>query len=820
MASDLSPLAGPLVARRTAVKTGLAGGLALGAGMGRAQAAAPSPRRSVRLDDGWRFHLGHAADVAQDFGFGLYQRTYAKEGASTALAAMPGFDDSGWAAVRVPHDWAVDLPYAPPAQVPKGAEDDAAGHGFRAIGREFPGNSVGWYRRVLPITPADKDRAVWLEFDGVFRDAIVFVNGYIVAREASGYAPFGVDIGDYLNDDETPNVLALRVDASLGEGWFYEGAGIYRHVTLVSAARVHVPQWGVCVRATPLAGGAARIEITTQVEGSGATLAQRIYAPDGALVATAGTSDPAATLMVPHAQLWSPETPLLYRLVTEVVAGGAVVDRVETPFGIRSIAFDGARGFLLNGVPVKLLGVCNHQDHAGVGTAIPDALHRWRVAQTQSMGANAWRSAHNPPAQAFLDACDAAGMMVIAEARLNASGPEATDELTRMILSSRNHPSVILWSLGNEEPQQTTARGARMTAAMAAHAHALDPTRPTTQAFDKGWGEGASNAVDVVGFNYRTDQIAAFHAAHPHVPVIGTEVASTVATRGAYANDPAHHVLRAYDTEHPWWAANAEQWWPIVADSPYIGGGFIWTGFDYRGEPTPFPSWPSVSSFFGAMDLCGFPKDNYWYYRAWWRPEPLVHLLPHWTWPGREGAEIEVWAYANCAEVELICNGRSLGRRANPRNGHVAWSVAYAPGVLEAVGYDRAGRVVGRDRRVTAGPAAGVRLSTDRVRIAADGDDLAVVRAEVIDARGNPCPTADTSLTFVLEGSARLLGTGNGDPNDHTPDHAPTRAAFNGLAQAIVQSAGTPGPITVTVQGVGLAPARLMLFAHAALPAI
>jgi len=779
--------------------------------------------RSIERLVHWRFHLGHAADVEQDFGFGRDQRTFAKAGWGTADAAMPKFDDSGWAEVQVPHDWAVGLPFAPPSSPPaKDRADSMAAHGFKAIGRAHPENSIGWYRAPIRVSAADKGRRLWLEFDGVFRDAIVFVNGYIVARNQSGYAPFRVGIDDFLDYDGGPNVITVRADATLGEGWFYEGAGIYRHVDLVRADPLHIPQWGSVIRTDVRANGAL-VTTATDVLNSGdapvsAVLRQSLAAPSGAIVATlpdvalqlaAGeqrTLEQQAFLAAP--QLWSLDTRNLYVLRSEVHSGGNLVDQVDTRFGIRTIVFDSQRGFFLNGRPVKLLGTANHQDHAGVGTGIPDALHRWRVAQLQSMGSNAWRSAHNPPATALLDACDEMGMLMIVEQRINSSDEEAQSELDRIVRRDRNHPSVILWSLGNEEPHQASERGARINAELKAHVHRLDPTRPTTFAMDQGWDTGIGRVVDVLGFNYRTDKIEGYHQRHPEQPVYGSETGSTVATRGEYANDPARHIVRAYDTEHPWWATTAEEWWTIVADRPYIAGGFVWTGFDYRGEPTPYAEFPSISSQFGILDTCGFPKDNYYYYRAWWRPdEPLVHLLPHWTWPGREGEAIEVWAHGNTEEVELKLNGRSLGRKSMPRNRHLEWRVPYAPGRLEAIGFDR-GRAVAHDTRETTGPPHSLSPVADR-RMARPGD-VVIVNVTVLDARGRPVPTADNLLRFSVSGGT-VIGVGNGNPNSIEPGVASQRKAFNGLAQAIVRLAH--GPVDIRVASDGLASSRVRIIA-------
>jgi beta-galactosidase len=781
-----------------------------------------SPRRRVRLER-WRFHLGHAADTDKDFGFGRDQRTFAKAGAS-AEAATPDFDDSKWAEVIVPHDWAVALPFAKPKEPPpKDRADSLASHGFKAIGRDYPQNSIGWYRTPIAITPADRGRRIWLEFDGVFRDAIVFVNGYVAARNESGYAPFRVEIDDFLDYGGGPNVITVRVDASLGEGWFYEGAGIYRQVDLVAAEPVHIPQWGTFVHSEVQPDGAlVRVEaevINTSNTPVAGRLVQTIIEngrPVASLPALPFTLAPGEQrafpqetgLRAPH--LWSIEAPYFYVLVTDVEIDGRAVDSVRTPFGIRDVRFDAQRGFFLNGKPVKLLGTCNHQDHAGVGAAIPDRLHRWRVEQLKEMGSNAWRSAHNPPATALLDACDTLGMLMICEARINSTSEEGLAELERMIRRDRNHPSVILWSLGNEEPHEATERGARINAEMAAHVKRLDPTRPTTFAMDQGWDKGIGRVVDVLGFNYRTNQIEAYHSRHPEQPVYGSETGSTVATRGEYANDAARHIVRAYDTEHPWWATTAEEWWTIVAERPYIAGGFVWTGFDYRGEPTPYAAFPSISSQFGILDTCGFPKDNYHYYRAWWRPDqPHVHLLPHWNWPGRAGKPIEVWAHGNTQEVELLLNGKSLGRKAMPRNRHLEWRVPYAPGRLEAVGYN-GGVVAARDLRETTGLAHAVELLADR-RLARAGD-VVILNAAVVDAKGRVVPTASNLLRFSTSGGT-IIGVGNGNPNSIEPDAASQRKAFNGFAQAILRAGRSPGPIDVTVASAGLKGTRLRIIA-------
>ncbi len=795
---------------------------------GTSAAQSPStPPRRTRLPFDWRFALGHAQDPDRDFDFGVDQRTYAKAGSRVATAAAPDFDDSGWQPVQLPHDWAIDLPFVDnPDPPPVGEDDPKAAHGFKPLGREHPATSVGWYRRTLDL-PADlAGKRLSLEFDGAFRDVVVLLNGFIVHEHEGGYSPFRVDITDVAAPGEA-NVLTVRVDASRGEGWFYEGAGLYRHVWLVVTDPVHVPQWGVMVRPEPIGTGArAAVVVDLKNEGdaeAACVVAMRIVDPDGAQVAEGAATTSLAgwgegkvetTLAWDRAMLWSTTAPRLYRLVAEVRVGGRLVDRYEQPFGVRTAVFDAARGFFLNGQPLKLLGACCHQDHAGVGAAIPDALQVWRLEQLKAMGCNAYRASHNPPTPELMDACDAMGILVITETRRMASDDAAMAELESLVRRDRNRPSVIAWSIGNEEQAiQGTERGARIATTMVRLINRLDPTRPTTAALDQNFGEGVSPVVDILGFNYRTPLMEPYHARVPDQPILGSETGSTVQTRGEYVRDDARHIVPAYDTEHPWWASTAEDWWTLAAERPYIAGGFIWTGFDYRGEPTPFNRWPSVASYFGAMDSCGFPKDNFFYYRAWWRPEPMVHLFPHWTWEGRDGEAIPVWVHANVDRVELYLNGRSLGSKTVVPNRHLEWSVPYAPGVIEARGF-KDGRALPPVRRETTGPSARIDLTSDRTRLRADGQDVAMLKVEILDARGRPAPKAAEQVTFEVTGPGRIIGVGNGNPVSHEADRATTRLTFNGLCQAILQTDRRGGDIAVTARAPGLRPATVRLRAR------
>ncbi|MGH7668325.1 MAG: beta-galactosidase GalA, partial [Gemmatimonadaceae bacterium] len=669
-----------------------------------------------------------------------------------------------------------------------------------------------------------------LEFDGVYRNCIVTLNDVYLTTALSGYAPFRVDVTDVAHYGGD-NVLVVRVDATENEGWFYEGAGIYRHVWLVKTAPVHVPQWGTVVR-SDMHGAAARLLLQTTVVNDGDTDAvcrvvsrvidaagttQASAATGGVRVAACGraTVDQAATIS--HPERWSVDAPHLYRLVTTIETAGAPVDDYETTFGVRTMHFDADRGFFLNGARVELHGTCNHQDHAGVGSALPDHLQFYRIARLKAMGCNAYRTSHNPPTPELLDACDRLGMLVLDETRMFSSSPEGLSQFERLLRRDRNHPSVFCWSIGNEEPTQGTAEGARMAASMKRLARRLDPTRPITEAMNGSWGKGLSAVVDVQGFNYGDGpRIDAFHTEFPKQWSMGTETASTVCTRGIYANDRARGYVEAYDTQFPPWAATAEGWWTTYAARPFLAGGFAWTGFDYRGEPTPY-GWPCINSHFGIMDTCGFPKDNFYYYQAWWGRDPVVHLFPHWNWPGHEGADIRVWVHSNADQVELFLNDRSLGRQTVKPNTHLEWRVAYQPGTLEARGY-RNGVVIATDQRQTTGAPARIVLLPDRAAIDADGEDVSVIEVRVVDPNGRTVPVANDELEFTVTGTGRLIGLGNGDPSDHAADKGTVRRVFNGLGMAIVQSTKTAGELRVQATAPGIAPATLTVRCNSATP--
>jgi beta-galactosidase len=728
-----------------------------------------SPREKLLMDFGWRFALGHACDTQKDFDNGSgYFSYFAKTGYGDG-AASKDFDDRGWRKLHIPHDWCVELLF------------DARGghsHGYKAIGRDFPENSVGWYRKKFSIPGSDLGKRISIEFDGVHRNSIVWVNGFYLGTEHSGYTSFSYDITDYLNYGGD-NVIAVRADATMEEGWFYEGAGIYRHVWLSKTSPLHVGRYGTFVT-TDLKNNTALITARTAVHNESDKIAifdieETIITAEGKTIATGSMRQLMlrggeqnvyfSTHIVENPKLWSIETPSLHKLKTVIRSAGKVIDTYVTTFGIRTVRFDANEGFFLNGKHVKIVGACLHQDHAGVGTAIPDALQEYRIKRLKDMGANGIRTSHNPPAPELLDACDRLGILVLDENRLMGSNEEHFSCLERLIKRDRNHPSVVLWSFGNEEwAIETNLKGARITASMQSFAQRLDSSRAFTVAASGGWDEGTGTVSQVIGYNYiGHGNIDQHHAKFPWQAGIGSEETNTHQTRGIYVTDHEKAYVGTFD-ERPR-NLGAEFVWKFYTARPFLSGLFYWTGFDYRGESNPY-NWPAVINQSGSFDLCGFQKDIFYYFKSWWGNEPVLHILPHWNWKGYEGKEINVTVFSNCEQVELFLNNNSIGKQTMPINGHLEWKVIYQPGVLIAKGYKSEKEVI-TDKVQTASDGAILRLSTDRSMINADGEDVLVITVQVNDKNGLSVPTANNQISFTLDGPGKIIGVGNGNPASH-----------------------------------------------------
>ena len=775
---------------------------------------AQSVRETIRLDDGWKFALGNASDPKKDFGCGTEYFNYLTKANSIHNEGpyVMKFDDKDWQEVSVPHDWATTLPFA---------REASHSHGYKTVGYKYPETSVGWYRKVVNIPAGDLGKHIALRFDGIFRNARVWFNGFYMGTEPSGYATQVYDVTEYVNYGGD-NLICVRADATLEEGWFYEGAGIYRDAWLEKTAAVSVAPFGTFVYADLKAPYAsATIHVETEVnnhslEAQKCEVSQRLLDADGKEVAsmlpvtlslkgkqTLGCQQQ-ATVQTPH--LWSTTDPYLYKVETTIKVNGQVTDVYETTTGIREVAFDAERGFLLNGEPLKLKGVNMHQDHAGVGAAIPEALMAWRIQRLKELGCNAYRSSHNPMTPTLLDICDREGMLVIDENRLSGINQEHLRLLENMIRRDRNHPSVILWSDGNEEwGMENTVTGRRVAEAMREYTRLLDPTRHSTIA-NAGGGE-MIKGLDVVGFNYiAQNNVDNRKKANPTWKIVGTEETTGCGTRGVYFNtpdQPGHMVAMNRDTTHHHVENVIERGWKFYDERPWAAGIFYWTGFDYRGEPNPL-SYPAHDSEFGILDYCGFWKDEAWYLKSWWTDEPTLHIFPHWNLAGHEGEEIELWAYSNCDEVELPVNGKKLGRQAMPKNGHLKWKAVYKPGKVVATGYKNGKKIMTQTIETTK-PASKIVLKSDRRMLTADGRDVAVVTVEVQDAKGRVVPDACPALTFRLEGEGRILGVGNGDPSYPGEDHPKMQncktfsiPAFNGLAQVLVQSGRASSTLSLT----------------------
>ncbi len=787
--------------------------------------SAQSVREIIRLDDGWKFAFGNAADPAKDFGCGTEYFNYLTKANSIHNEGpyAQKFDDTKWQEVRVPHDWVTNLPYA---------REASHSHGYKTVGYKYPETSVGWYRKVITIPEGDLGKHISLQFDGIFRNARIWFNGFYMGTEPSGYATQVYDVTEYVNYGGE-NLICVRADATLEEGWFYEGAGIYRDAWLLKTAAVSVAPFGTFIYADlKQPYSQAKVFVESEINNSSlktqdCQVSQRLLDADGHEVAKSEvvkltlkpkeTRDCKHGMVVDHPHLWSDVDPYLYQVETTVMVNGKVADVYTTTTGIRDIAFDADSGFLLNGKQLKLKGVNIHQDHAGVGTALPEALMEWRIKRLKEIGCNAYRSSHNPMTPVLLDICDREGILVIDENRLSGINSEHQRLLENMIKRDRNHPSVILWSDGNEEwGMENTIQGRRVAEAMREYTHLLDPTRHSTIA--NAGGSEMIKGLDVVGFNYiQQNNVDERKAQNPTWKIVGTEETTGCGTRGVYFNTPDHPgrmVAMNRDTTHHHVENVIERGWKFYAERPWAAGIFYWTGFDYRGEPNPL-SYPATDSEFGILDYCGFWKDEAWYLKSWWTDEPTLHVFPHWNLQGHEGEEIELWAYSNCDEVELTVNGKKLGRQQMPRNGHLKWRAVYQPGKVVAKGYKN-GKCILTQTLATTKAASKIVVKSDRQQMKADNRDVAVVTIEIQDKNGKVVPDACPMLSIHLEGDARILGAGNGDPSYLGADHPTDKdckafqiPAFNGLAQVLIQSSRCPSTLHLSCSSEGLNPGAI-----------
>lgn len=754
-------------------------------------------RERLCFDQDWMFAYGHASDPTKDFGCGTEYFNYLTKANSIhnegpyTIRFNP---DERWKAVDLPHDWVVDLAYS---------RDASYSHGHKQVGWKFPQTSVGWYRKTFNLPKEDKGKHFRIQFDGIFRNAQIWVNGFFVGVEPSGYIHQDYDITDYLlfgDEPEKTNLICVRCDASLEEGWFYEGAGIYRHVWLEKSHPLHVTTGGTFVHCTLSENYTkARVTIETEVCNDfnhrlpAYSVEHSILDAAGNVVARAGAEGKALLAREKHSSaavcevfspaLWDLDNPNLYKVVTRVLLDGKEVDQFTTRTGFREIVLDKDKGFFLNGKHIKLKGTNNHQDHAGVGSAIPDGLQRYRIERLKWMGANAYRASHNPMTAELLDLCDEMGMLVFEENRLLGINPYQLSVLENMIRRDRNHPCIFLWGIGNEEwGVEWEDRGTEIASSMREYAHRADSTRPMGVASSS--GPHILRTVDVAGYNYISQHPIDEHRAnYPERIAMGSEETTGCGIRGEYSPESVGFPM--------------ERGWQFYDERPWLLGLFYWTGFDYRGEPTP-REYPATGSQFGILDYCGFAKDEAYYLKSWWGDEPVLHISPHWNLEGHEGQTVKLKVYSNCDEVQLVVNGKKLERKKMPKNGHLEWDAVYKPGYVQAIGY-KDGKVLMKKRINTAGEPSQVKSETLKY------DDIYVVNVSVYDNKGNFAPKACIPLTIEVEGNARILGFGNGNPDFmevERPEDPQARSfgfrTFNGMAQILLKS--SDGNFTMSIE--------------------
>ena len=779
------------------------------------------------FDHDWRFHSGEVAG-----------------------AEKPELVDAKWRMLDVPHDWMIEQPFDRHVAAEVGALD----------------GGVGWYRKTFTLPSSALGQRVFIEFDGVYMNSDVWLNGTHIGNHPYGYTSFEYDLTPKIKFDG-PNVLAVRTEVVQPCSRFYSGGGIYRHVRLITTDPTHISHWGTSVNAmlpgesttqsstqsttqnaAPVDYESATIDIATNLDNDGGPLLpisveEIILDPSGDEVAKVRIDHgplPADShgvlvanphLTIPQPQLWSVETPFLYQVRTNVLRDGKIIDSTQTSFGIRTFEFTKDDGFHLNGKRVEIQGVCDHHDLGCLGSAINTRALQRQLEILRSFGVNAIRTSHNPPAPELLDLCDRMGFLVMDEAFDEWEYPKrkmgygrffddwSERDLTSMIQRDRNHPSVILWSIGNEIPEQRMKDGPALSSRLTQICHKLEPTRPVTSAMNYAHDavrNGFADPLDVDGINYNVGEYND-PAMKGIKPMLGSENSSTVSSRGEYGlslkdgriatTQKSNNQVTSYDRFSPSWATRADTDLQAEHSATWLAGGFMWTGFDYLGEPTPF-GWPSRSSYFGIVDLCGFPKDRYYLYQSQWTSTPMVHLLPHWTWPGFEGKPIEVVAYTNADTVELFLNARSLGVRTmdSKKSLHLAWSVPYEAGELKAIAR-KGGNIVATDVVRTAGAEAKLELSADRTSIDPDGIDLSFVTIRVVDANGTICPNAEDNLTYSLEGPGAIAGLDDGDATNHQRFQGNEHQVFHGMGLAVVRSTLEKGKIhlTATAAGVGSA---------------
>lgn len=793
-------------------------------------------RRETTLEKDWLFHRGDVAD-----------------------AAAPGLDDSAWQAVTVPHDWAVYGPFGRSndlqnVAVTQNFETEASLKTGRTGGLPYEG--VGWYRRRFSVPEGKRAELV---FDGAMSEARVWVNGREVCFWPYGYNSFHCDVTDAVRPGE--NLLAVRLENRPHSSRWYPGAGLYRNVHLVLTEAVHVPVWGTQVLTPHVEKDFATVQLRTSLEGADSltvTVDTKILSPGGEAVAGLASevrvlhgAPVVQNINVPSPVLWSPEHPALYRAVSRILVDGREVDTYETVFGIRTLAFIPHKGFYLNGERRKFQGVCNHHDLGPLGAAVSEAALRHQLELLKDMGCDAVRTSHNMPAPELVRLCDEMGLMMMLEPfdewdvakcqngyhRFFADWAER--DMVNMLRQYRNHPSVVMWSIGNEVPTQCSPEGYRVAAFLQDICHREDPTRPVTCGMDQVdcvLSNGFAAAIDIPGLNYRTFRYVDAYQQLPQGFVLGSETASTVSSRGVYKL-PAEkrfsavypdHQCSSYDLEACWWSNVPDIDFALADDYPWTLGQFVWTGFDYLGEPSPYDTdaWPNHSSMFGIIDLSSIPKDRYYLYRSVWnRTSPTLHLLPHWNW--QAGDKVPVYVYTSYPEAELFVNGVSQGRRvkaqaAEPTQGgqrealegryRLLWAdVPFAPGALKAVAYDADGKAVAETSVHTAGKPHHLLLETSRTSLTADGKDLAYVTVSVVDQEGNLCPFDGSELRFAVSGAGTYRAAANGDPTCLDLFHLPRMHAFSGRLTVLVQAGEAPGTVTLKVTGKGLKSATLSL---------